>query len=78
MSVEEDVFRAEINELRERVESLEKWAGTNSQQSLEKQAKITNEKDNSDQLPAQTTENLSLKTETEFSVADLMDGLSDE
>jgi hypothetical protein len=77
MSVEEDAFKAELNELRKRVESLEQWAGNNSELSQKKQETTTNENETKDQQPVLTTDNLSEKTEAEFSDVTSTDGPKD-
>lgn len=78
MSVEEDSLKTELRDLRKRVESLEQWAGNNSQQSQKKQETITNENETKDQAPVLTTDNLLEKTETESSGVILTDGPKDE
>lgn len=78
MSVEEDALKAELKDLRKRVESLESWAGNNSEQSTEKPQKTTSESEQNDQSPALTMDNLYTKTETESSAVTSTDGLNDD
>jgi hypothetical protein len=77
MSLEEDAFRAELKELRKRVESLEKWVGNNSELLPKKQETTTNENKTTDPQLVQTTDNHLGKTGTESSAATSTDGLSD-